>query len=46
MQDMVHEKIYQAAICFVIQTEREIARKLSSFIIILSVEANNADGYY
>lgn len=27
MQDAAHEKVYQAAICFVIQTEREIARK-------------------
>jgi hypothetical protein len=46
MQDANQEKIYQAAICFIIQTEREIARKFLQTLTNDSLEADNSDVYY
>ena len=38
------EKIYQAGICFIIQTERDIARKLTNLLLTVysSLEKNNS----
>ena len=38
------EKIYQAAICFIIQTERDIARKLTNLLLTVyfSLEKDNS----